>query len=90
MRVIDTHLGKTEKYRDILKKKLIHNSFFKKYFIYFFRERGREGEREGEKHRCVVASHAPPTQDLTGNPGMCPAWESNQQSLGSHGQHPIH
>ena len=34
---------------------------FKKYFIYFyfklfyifiFRERGKEGEREGEKHRC--------------------------------------
>ena len=32
--------------------------------ILFFRERGREGEREGEKHQCVVASHAPPTGDL--------------------------
>ena len=28
--------------------------FFKKYFIYFFRERGKEGEREGEKHQCVM------------------------------------
>ena len=25
----------------------------------FFRERGREGEREGEKHQCVVASRTP-------------------------------
>ena len=25
---------------------------FKKYFIYFFGHRGREGEKEGEKHRC--------------------------------------
>ena len=28
--------------------------FFKILFI--FRERGREGDREGEKHQCVVAS----------------------------------
>ena len=32
--------------------------------LYLFLERGREGEREGEKHQCVVASHAPPTGDL--------------------------
>ena len=24
-----------------------------------FRQRGREGERKGEKHQCVVASHVP-------------------------------
>ena len=36
-------------------------SFFKQIFFYFsFRERGREGEREREKHQCVVASHVPP------------------------------
>ena len=37
-------------------------SFFKEkiLFIYFYRERGREGEREGEKHQCVVACHMPP------------------------------
>ena len=28
--------------------------------IYLFLERGREGEREGEKHQCVVASRMPP------------------------------
>ena len=49
-----------------------------KYFIYLFLERGREGEREGEKHQCVVASCTPTTGDPARNPGMCPDWESNQ------------
>ena len=30
------------------------------------------GEREGAKHRRVVASHASPAGDLAHNPGMCP------------------
>ena len=47
-----------------------------------FRERGREGEREGEKHQCVVASHVPPSGDLASNSGMCPDWESNQRPFG--------
>ena len=37
---------------------------FFKDFIYLLLESGRDGEREGEKHQCVVASHAPPTMDL--------------------------
>ena len=56
--------------------------FFKILFIYF-RQRGREGEREGEKHQCVVASSTPPSGDLVSNPGLCPDWESNQQPFGS-------
>ena len=53
-----------------------HFSIFFKDFTYFiFREKGREREREDEKHQCVVASHIPPTGDrsttlactLTGN-----------------------
>ena len=36
------------------------HSFFK-LFIYLFLEEGREAEREGEKHQCVVASRSPPT-----------------------------
>ena len=48
-----------------------------------FRERGREGEREGEKHQCVVASCTPPTGDLACNPGTFPDWESNQLPFGS-------
>ena len=39
------------------------------------------GEREGEKHQCVVASHTPPTGNLTCNPGMYPDWESNWRSF---------
>ena len=58
--------------------------FFLKDFIYFiFTQRGREGERGGEKHQCVVASPMPPTGNLACNPGLCPDWESNQQPFGS-------
>ena len=49
----------------------------------FFKERGGEGEREGEKHQCakhrLVVSHTAPAGDLAHNPGMCPDWESNQR-----------
>ena len=41
-----------------------------------------EGEREGEKHQCKVASGAPPTGDLAHNPGMCPNWELNWRHFG--------
>ena len=58
------------------------NNIFKYIFLFIiclfiFGERGREGEREGKKHQCVVASRVPPTGDLACNPGMCPDWESN-------------
>ena len=56
--------------------------YFKRFYLFMFRERGREGDREGEKHQCVVASHVAPTGDLVCNPGMCPDWESNQQPFG--------
>ena len=46
--------------------------FLEKILFIYFRERAREEEREGEKHPCVVASHAPPTGDLACNPGTCP------------------
>ena len=36
--------------------------------LFIFRERGREGEREVEKHQCVVASRVP----CTGEPGPGP------------------
>ena len=48
-----------------------------------FREREREGKREGEKHQCVVASCVRHTGDLACNPGMYPDWESNQRPLSS-------
>ena len=56
--------------------------FLKILFIYFQRERGREGEREGANHQCVVTSHMAPTGDLDHNTGMCPDQESNWQPFG--------
>ena len=58
--------------------------------MFIFRERRGEGEREGEKHQCVVVSCILPTGDLAHNPGMCPDWESNLQPFGSQtGTHPL-
>ena len=57
--------------------------FLKDFYSFIFRQRGREREREGEKHQCVVASHTPSTGDLAHNPGMCPDWESNLWPFGS-------
>ena len=55
------------------------NLFVFKDFI-CFQTRGREGERVGQKHQCVVASCGyPPTEDLACNPGMCPDQDSNWQ-----------
>ena len=57
--------------------------FLKKICLFIFREQGREGEREGEKRQCVVASWVPAAEDLTCNPSMCPHWEWNWQLFGS-------
>ena len=64
--------------------------YFFKDFIYLFLERGREGEREGEKHQCVVASHVPPTEVMAHNPGMCPRLGIELVTLWFTGQHSIH
>ena len=58
-------------------------NFFKRFYLFIFRERGREGDREGEKHQCVVATHMAPTGDLACNPGMCPDWKLNGRPFGS-------
>ena len=59
----------------------------KRIYLCIFRERGKEGEREGNIHvqetHPPVASHTPPTGDLAHNPGMCPDWESNQRPFRS-------
>ncbi|KAF6109587.1 hypothetical protein HJG60_010847 [Phyllostomus discolor] len=44
-------------------------------------ERVREGETEGEKYQCVLASRTPPAGDLACNPGVCPDWELNTDAL---------
>ena len=48
------------------------NKFFKKRYLFIFREREREGEREGGKHQCVVASLMRPTGDLAPQPRHVP------------------
>ena len=72
------------RYVSYVKKYSAKIGFFKR-FIYLFLEKGREGEREGEKHQCVVASRAPPTGDLSCYPGVCPDWESNLRPFVSQG-----
>ena len=52
--------------------------FFLRLYLFIFRERGKEGEREGEKHQCVVPSCMSIFGGLACNPGMCPDWESNR------------
>ena len=58
-------------------------SFFKKKFFNLLLERqeGKEGAREGEKQKYMVAFHMPPTRDPARNPGMRPDWESNHDLL---------
>ena len=63
-------------------------SFFKKY-LFIFREKGKKGEREGEKLLCGrhtsirCLSHTPNWGVLAYNPGLCPDWELNQRPFGS-------
>ena len=69
------------------------DSFLKKYFIYlfiYFRERGREGEREGEKHQCVVASHTSPHWGLSPQPRRVPWPGIELVTFWFMEQHPTH
>ena len=58
-----------------------HIYIFLRFYLLIFRETGKEGEREGEKHQ-LIASLASPTGDLAHNPSMCPDWELNRQTFG--------
>ena len=60
----------------------IEETTFKIFYSFIFRERGREGEREGEKHQCVVAFCMPPVGNLAHNSGVCPDWELNSRPFG--------
>ena len=59
-------------------------SYFLRFYLFNFRERGREGEVEGEneKGKCVVASRIPPAGLLVHNPGLFPNWELNPLPFG--------
>ena len=54
-----------------------------KDFIYLFLERGKKGERKGEKHQCVLASPCPLLGTWPTTQACALDWESNQQSFGS-------
>ena len=60
-----------------------HTVFLKLFFkdAFVFSKREREGEREGEKHQCVIASCTAPTRNLAHNTGICPIQESNWQPI---------
>ena len=63
-------------------KKHFLNTFLR-FYLFIFRERGRERQREAEKHQWMVACSVPPTGDLAHNTVMCSDWESSQQPFGS-------
>ena len=61
--------------------KLVNHTFFKDFiYLFIFRQRGREGEREGKKHHVwLPLLHPPPgtwpetqVRALTGNPTSDP------------------
>ena len=63
--------------------------FFKKIYLFIFRERERKGRRKRGRETWMcetyidwfIAPHTFPTEDLAHNPGMCPDWESNQRPV---------
>ena len=59
---------------------LFYFHFLKRFYLFIFRESGREKEREAEKHQCV--REASMGCFSAHNLGMCPDWESNQQPFG--------
>ena len=58
------HLGNDEETVCVFVCLFFKNILF--IYLFIFRQRGREGERKGEKHPCVVASRTP----HTGEPGL--------------------
>ena len=65
-----------EKRTLVLQNIELKNKHQKKNYVFIFQQRGREGQRKGEKHQ-LVASLESPARDLACNPGMCPDWEPN-------------
>ena len=69
--------------KKISKPIFFFKKLFKRFNLFIFRERRREGEREGKRHQFLVAYHVHPTWGLARNTGMCPDWELNRQPFGS-------
>ena len=56
-------------------------SFFKKSYLFIFRE-GKGGRKRGRETSMCGYLLSTPYGNLAHNPGMCPDWESNQQPFG--------
>ena len=82
MQPTDHRLDTPESFSQIWEVQTHFLSFFFRFYLFIFRERRKEGEREGEKHHSVVASPAPPTGDLARNPGMFLDQESKPRPFG--------
>ena len=54
-----------------------------------FRERGREGKREGARETSIGCLHMPPNGDLAHHPGMCPDWKLNPLAVRSPALDPL-
>ena len=62
---------------DLINSRNLFIYIFKDFYLFIFRERGREGEREGNINVWLPLC-VPHNGDLARNPGMCPTWELNQ------------
>ena len=57
--------------------------FFKDFYLFIFRERGKWGRKTGrETSMCGLPLMHHPTGDLARNPGMCPDWGLNWWPFG--------
>ena len=83
MKFINEIFSPFSSFEEIALNEEIKTDFCFSFLKILFLEREEGGEREGEKHPCVVASHAPSTGDLAHNPGMGPDWKLNQRHFGS-------
>ena len=59
-----THISKISIKRMVSYICIMFCWFLKKILFIYFGQSGKEGEREGERHQCVVASRLPPIGDL--------------------------
>ena len=60
-----------------------HLALFKRFYLFVFRERGREREREEGNINVWLPRACPAPGYMAYDPGMCPDWEWNQQPSGS-------
>ena len=67
---------------------MLQSLFLKILFI--FRERGREGEREGEKQQCVVDSHMRPPLGTWPTAQACTLTGNRTGDPLLHGPHSLH